>query len=135
MEITFTEFIKDNAIILIPVLMIIGRIVKTIKIIPNKFIPLILLVLGCLGGMLLLGWNVESAFQGILCSGMAVFSHQTYKQLTEKESETIIYGGTIEVDKDAGLYHFKFDKDIEEAADDGSITFSVKETKINNEGE
>ena len=79
------EYITDNAYILIPVLLVIGQIVKNIKVIPDKWIPLILLPLGIVGAMALGGWTVESALQGVLVTGAAVYGNQIYKQL-KKES-------------------------------------------------
>ena len=82
------EYITENAYILIPVLLVIGQIVKNIKVIPDKWIPLILLPLGIVGAMALGGWTVESAIQGVqgvLVTGAAVYGNQIYKQL-KKES-------------------------------------------------
>lgn len=79
------KYITENAYILIPVLLIIGQIVKNIKVIPDKWIPLILLPLGIVGAMALGGWNFESALQGILVTGVTVYGNQIYKQLNKKE--------------------------------------------------
>lgn len=79
------KYITENAYILIPVLLIIGQIVKNIKVIPDKWIPLILLPLGIVGAMALGEWNFESALQGILVTGVTVYGNQIYKQLNKKE--------------------------------------------------
>ena len=79
------NYITENALILIPVLIIIGQIVKGIEKIPDKWIPLILLPLGIVGAMALGGWTVDSAIQGILVTGTAVYGNQIVKQLKEKE--------------------------------------------------
>lgn len=79
------KYITENAYILIPVLLIIGQIVKNIKVIPDKWIPLILLPLGIVGAMALGGWNFESALQGVLVTGVTVYGNQIYKQLNKKE--------------------------------------------------
>lgn len=79
------KYITENAYILIPVLLIIGQIVKNIKVIPDKWIPLILLPLGIAGAMALGGWNFESALQGVLVTGVTVYGNQIYKQLNKKE--------------------------------------------------
>lgn len=74
-------YITENAYVLIPALLIIGQIIKNIKIIPDKWIPLILLPFGVIGAMALGEWNVESAIQGILITGTAVYGNQIVKQL------------------------------------------------------
>ncbi len=79
------SYITENALILIPVLLIVGQIIKNIKIIPDKFIPLILLPLGIVGAMALGGWTFEAAIQGILVTGTAVYGNQIAKQLKKEE--------------------------------------------------
>ena len=78
-------YITENAYILIPALLIIGQIIKNIKVIPDKWIPLILLPLGIVGAMALGGWTFESVLQGILVTGVTVYGNQIYKQLSKKE--------------------------------------------------
>ena len=78
------SYITENALILIPVLLIIGRILKGIEKIPDKWIPLILLPLGVVGAMALGGWTVDSAIQGILVTGTAVYGNQIVKQLKKE---------------------------------------------------
>ena len=75
------QYITQNALVLIPVLIIIGQIIKGIEKIPDKWIPLILLPLGIVGAMALGGWTVDSAVQGILVTGTAVYGNQVVKQL------------------------------------------------------
>lgn len=81
----FLSYITENALILIPVLVIIGKIVKGIEMIDNKWIPMILLPLGVIGAMALGGWTVDSAIQGVLVAGAAVYANQLFKQVTKKE--------------------------------------------------
>ena len=78
-------YITENALILIPVLVIIGLILKKLEFIPDKFIPLILLPLGIVGAMALGGYTVESGIQGILVTGAAVYGNQIVKQLKKDE--------------------------------------------------
>ena len=78
-------YVTENALILIPVLIIIGQIIKGIEKIPDKWIPLILLPLGIVGAMALGGWTVDSAVQGILVTGTAVYGNQIVKQLKKDE--------------------------------------------------
>lgn len=79
------NYIVENALILIPVLLIIGKIIKGIERIPDKYIPLILLPLGILGAIALGGLNVDSVIQGVLVTGVAVYGNQVYKQLKKEE--------------------------------------------------
>ena len=79
------QYITQNALILIPVLIIIGQIIKGIEKIPDKWIPLILLPLGIVGAMALGGWTVDSAVQGILVTGTAVYGNQIVKQLKKDD--------------------------------------------------
>ena len=79
------EFITENALLLIPVLNIIGAIVKNTEKIPDKYIPLILLFFGILGATAILGLSPDSVMQGILVTGTAVYGNQVVKQLKKKE--------------------------------------------------
>ena len=77
-------YITEKAQILIPVLLIIGQILKGIEKIPDKWIPLILLPLGIVGAMALGGWTVDGAIQGVLVTGTAVYGNQIVKQLKKE---------------------------------------------------
>jgi hypothetical protein len=80
----YTYLIED-ALILVPVLLILGTIIKGIDFIPDKYIPLILLPVGILGAIAGGGFNVGSIIQGILVTGAAVYGHQLVKQLKKDE--------------------------------------------------
>jgi hypothetical protein len=84
-KMNFSTYIMDEALILIPVLMIIGKIVKNTPKIKNWVIPYILLGLGIVLAGFMMGFNAESFIQGILVSGTAVFGHQIVKQTLEKK--------------------------------------------------
>ena len=60
------SYIVESALILIPVLLVIGSIIKGIEVIPNKYIPLLLLPFGLIGAMALCGWTIDGAIQGVL---------------------------------------------------------------------
>lgn len=79
------EFITENALLLIPVLNIIGAIIKNTEKIPDKYIPLILLGFGVLGAVAILGLSPQSVVQGILVTGTAVYGNQLVKQLKKSE--------------------------------------------------
>lgn len=75
------SYIINRALILIPVLNILGMILKTLEKIPDKFIPLILLAAGILGSIALMGVSADSVIQGVLVTGAAVYGNQVVKQL------------------------------------------------------
>lgn len=78
----FMNYIVDQALILIPALYILGRVFKTSQL-PDKYIPLVLLVIGITLSMFLTGFSVQSFVQGILVTGAAVFTDQITKQLAK----------------------------------------------------
>lgn len=79
------QYITENALILIPVLNIIGVILKDTKKIPDKYIPLILLGFGILGAVAVMGLSPEGVVQGVLVTGTAVYGNQVVKQLNKNE--------------------------------------------------
>lgn len=74
------EYLIDEALIVIPVLLILGKIVKGTPKIKDWLIPYILLIIGVAFTVALTGFNVDSIIQGVLVSGAAVFGNQLYKQ-------------------------------------------------------
>ena len=79
------EFIAENALLLIPVLNVIGAIIKNTEKIPDKYIPFILLFFGILGAIAILGLSPESVVQGVLITGAAVYGNQIVKQIKKSE--------------------------------------------------
>ena len=80
------NFIVEDGLILIPVLYIIGEIIKQTLIIKDKWIPLILLFFGVLFSVLLLNDPmINNIIQGILITGATVYINQVKKQYFEKE--------------------------------------------------
>lgn len=79
------EFVTQNALLLIPILNIIGAVIKKTEKIPDKYIPLILLFFGIAGAMAIMGPSVQSAVQGILVTGTAVYGDQVVKQMKKEE--------------------------------------------------
>lgn len=87
----YTQFIKAELLLLIPVLYIIGMTIKYTDAIKNNYIPLILIVFGIAFSCLYVfgseGITPLSIFiavtQGILCAGGAVLGDQTIKQYKE----------------------------------------------------
>ena len=84
------NYIISEALVLIPVLVVIGLVIKKLEFIPDKFIPVILLPIGIAGAVLLgdtstLAAVVNSVIQGILVTGAAVYGNQIIKQLKKNE--------------------------------------------------
>ena len=75
------EYIVENALVLVPVLNIIGMIIKNTEKINDKYIPLILLFFGIVGTVAILGISADSVVQGVLVTGAAVYGNQVVKQL------------------------------------------------------
>lgn len=79
------QYIAQNALILIPVLYIIGMIIKNTEQINDKYIPVILLIIGILGAVGIMGFNSNSVIQGVLVTGATVYANQLIKQTSKKE--------------------------------------------------
>lgn len=78
------KFVTEQALILIPVLYIIGMLLKNTPKIKDWLIPYILLALGIVGAVSLMGFTVQAIIQGILVSGATVLGNQLIKQVTQK---------------------------------------------------
>lgn len=78
------EYISENALLMIPVLNVIGMIIKNTEKIPDKYIPLILLFFGIVGTVAIMGISAESVVQGVLITGTAVYGNQVFKQLKKE---------------------------------------------------
>ncbi|MFQ4580752.1 holin, partial [Clostridioides difficile] len=50
----------------------------------NKYIPVVLLVLGIGFSIWMLGLNPSAVLQGVICWGISIGINQTYKQLREE---------------------------------------------------
>lgn len=77
-----TNYVIDQALVLIPVLYVVGMFLKS-SLIPDRFIPITILTLGAVLAVFLMGFNVNAVIQGILVSGCAVFVNQLLKQSKE----------------------------------------------------
>lgn len=80
----FMKFIVEQALILVPALYVIGMILKNSSV-KDKYIPIILLVLGIAGSIALMGLSAQSVIQGILVTGAAVFTNQLVKQVNKEQ--------------------------------------------------
>jgi H+/gluconate symporter-like permease len=89
------SFIQPEILILIPVLIILGLMLKKTEYIKDWTIPIILGVIGSLFAILILGFEngfvgqviLNGILQGILAAGMAVYVHQLTIQSTRKRVE------------------------------------------------
>lgn len=72
--------VVPEAQLLIPVLLILGFALKKIPSFPDWAIVWAILVIGAIGGVAVLGMNVEAVINGIIAGGIAVTSHQLYAQ-------------------------------------------------------
>lgn len=81
----FLNFINEQGIIIVPVLYIIGMVLKDLKKVHDKYIPLILLVVGCSISFIMFGLSASSFVQGVLLTGFTVYGNQVIKQLSKSE--------------------------------------------------
>lgn len=79
------DYIMDNALILIPVLYVLGVMLKGTEKVPDKYIPIILLPIGVILAMLIVGFTVNGFIQGVLVVGVAVYANQLIKQVKKEE--------------------------------------------------
>ena len=79
------KYVTENALILIPVLYILGAMLKSLQTVEDRYIPFILLVFGILFSIAMLGFNVDSVIQGFLVTGVTVYTNQLFKQINKGE--------------------------------------------------
>lgn len=77
------NYVTENALILIPVLYVLGVILKGTEKIEDKYIPIILLPVGIILSMFLVGFNINGVIQGILITGASVYTNQIAKQINK----------------------------------------------------
>ncbi|MCI9930990.1 phage holin family protein [Clostridioides difficile] len=79
------SFIPEQLLILVAALSIIGKGCKKYKQLDNKYIPVVLLILGIGFSIWMLGLNPVAVLQGVICWGISIGINQTYKQLKDGE--------------------------------------------------
>jgi hypothetical protein len=77
----FMIFIPEQLMIIVVTLYALGFACKSIPKLDDRYIPIILLAIGIVFSVCLVGSNVTSVMQGILCWGVAIGVNQTYKQI------------------------------------------------------
>ena len=79
-------YITENALVVIPVLLIIGVMFKDSKRIKDKYIPILLLVVGVLLTIgLRRNMGADTIVQGVLVTAASVYLNQIVKQLRKNE--------------------------------------------------
>ena len=81
----FMNYIIENALVLIPVIYIIGMFLKELQGVSDKYIPFVLMFVSIAFSIAMLGLNVDSIIQGILIAGATVLSNQLIKQSKKSE--------------------------------------------------
>ena len=81
----FLNYISDNALVLIPVIYIVGMFLKGLEGVNDKYIPFVLMFVSIAFSVAMLGLNVDSIIQGILIAGATVLSNQLIKQSKKSE--------------------------------------------------
>ena len=77
-------FIVEEGLIMIPVLYILGEIIKTTDILENKWIPFVLLLISItLTPLILSGYTPDNVVQAILVTGASVLANELKKQAKE----------------------------------------------------
>lgn len=79
------EYIMNEALIIVPVLWILGSFLKRTPKVQDWIIPWVLLAVGILAALGIIGFTVDAAVQGVLVAGAAVLGHQLIKQTTERK--------------------------------------------------
>lgn len=92
------NYIKPELLVLVPVLYLLGLMIKKTEYIKDKYIPIIICLVSIFLAILYVLATAElggfrniviaiftSITQGILCAGCAVFINQSYKQINKEE--------------------------------------------------
>lgn len=84
------DFLTEGYSIVVAVLYIIGMFIKETDFVKDKYIPILLMILGILSTISIAYSSSEvilpdAIFQGIICAGIAVLGNQTLKQLMKEE--------------------------------------------------
>ena len=74
-------FIVEEALVIIPVIYVIGLFIKSTSI-NDRYIPCLLWAIGVILSVVIVG-GIQGFIQGTLCAAIAVFFNQLYKQLNK----------------------------------------------------
>jgi len=78
------QYVQEQMLILVPVLFVIGLILKNTPKVPDWLIPWILLMIGIALAVFLLGDLLQGIIQGALVTGATVLAHQLVKQTIDR---------------------------------------------------
>lgn len=82
----FSNLLDQKGILLVPVLWVLGALLKNTPKMPNWLIPWCLMVAGILLMIPQVGLSWQTLSQGILAAGVAVGLHQAVKQSIDKKN-------------------------------------------------
>ena len=75
------NYVVQEGLVMIPVLFIIGEIIKGTELLSNKWIPLVVLVISVVFTPLVLGaYTADNLVQAVLVAGVTVFGNELIKQ-------------------------------------------------------
>jgi len=79
------DFVLEQALVLIPVLFVLGAMLKKTPKVADWAIPWVLLIVGIIIAVLLVGDVLQGVIQGVLVTGATVLGHQLVKQTVNRE--------------------------------------------------
>lgn len=75
------NYVVQEGLVMIPVLFIIGEIIKDTELLSNKWIPLVILIVSVGFTPLVLGaYTADNIVQAVLVAGVTVFGNELIKQ-------------------------------------------------------
>ncbi|MGH2078777.1 phage holin family protein [Aerococcus urinaeequi] len=82
------NYVVQEGLVMIPVLFIIGEIVKGTELLSNKWIPLVVLVISVVFTPLVLGtYTPDNVVQAVLVAGVTVFGNELIKQSSKGDGK------------------------------------------------
>ena len=80
------DYVVKEGLVMIPVLFIVGEIIKGTELLGNKWIPLVILVVSIAFTPLVLGtYTADNIVQAVLVAGVTVFGNELIKQSSKGE--------------------------------------------------
>lgn len=71
---------------LIPIALLVGKVVKTSKV-PDKYIPIVVIVVSAILGFLVAGTDSGAAIKGFIAGMVAVAGHQAVVQISKSDTK------------------------------------------------
>lgn len=82
------NYVVQEGLVMIPVLFIIGEIIKGTELLSNKWIPLVVLVISIGFTPLVLGaYTANNIVQAVLVAGVTVFGNELVKQSSKGDAK------------------------------------------------